>query len=417
MNNIPRQTLKQLTAAYGVSLCDNPARCKGLLKDTCGAYPLEINLLITALEEQIDDELLTTSNGIPYEVLSKRLTNHLKESRGLDEEYAQWAVDSWAEALGVHQPPQHLDPSASSGNTTSVGASNGQNTSPSFYQQGDLLKYPKKSPTPHATFSPQLANSPAVQASAAPLHRSTDTNSSFSSSPAKAATSNKGRSSSAKDNAILIISLLVILGIIGAVLAVNSANQNGSGTSLYPPAGATLALNDPLTSNANGWSTGPDGNGGDCEFTGGSLQASQANAGTLTTCMLNSTNFSDFAFQVQMTVTQGDAGGLIFRSQGGGFYALFISEIGEFTLDAYGTSEQTLANQNIPAFNQGLNQTNTIAVMAQGSTITIFVNQQQVDQIQDSTYSSGSIGLLASAYGDNNAPEVVSYSNLKVWTF
>lgn len=424
MNNTPGQVLKQLITTYGISLCDNPARCKGLLKDHCGDYQLEINVLITALEEHITDALLNTSNGIPYDFLSKQLVKRLKDTRGLGEEYAQWAVNSWAEALGIYKPSLHLNQTPSSENTTKPGTSNIQSLSSSYLQQGELIAYPVTSPTP-STFTQQPKKPTVVQPTAAPLNWSTNTKASFSSTP-----SNNGQSFSTGNKVLVVVSLFVLIGVIVAVLAVAGNNKNSgsnntsssdssSASSLYPPAGATLALDDPLSSNINGWSTGSNNNGGDSEFTGDVLQVSEANAGTFMDSMLNSSSFSNFAFEVQMTITQGDAGGLIFRagSSNGSSYALFVSENGGYTLDMYGASIQTLTSGTSSAISQGLNQTNTIAVMAQGSTITIFANQQQVDQVQDSTYSTGSIGLLASAYGDNNAPNVVSYSNLKVWTF
>ena len=35
MNELPRQKLCELIGKYGESLCDNPARCEGLLRDVC----------------------------------------------------------------------------------------------------------------------------------------------------------------------------------------------------------------------------------------------------------------------------------------------------------------------------------------------------------------------------------------------
>lgn len=235
MNEKPRQILKGLTAQYGLSLCENPARCKGLLKDQCSDCQLEINILVTALEEHINETLLHMSKGAPYEFLSKQLVKRLKDTRGLDEEYAQWAVDAWAEALGVYQPPQHLGPTSSSGNTTRSGASNVQTVSPSFHQQGELLTHPKTSPTPPPTFSPQLAKPPVVQATAAPLYRSADTNASFSSSPP-----NNGQKSSIDIAIIIFGCLLIVILIIIIVASVVSKRQSPSGISIDSAAASNV---------------------------------------------------------------------------------------------------------------------------------------------------------------------------------
>jgi hypothetical protein len=62
----------------------------------------------------------------------------------------------------------------------------------------------------------------------------------------------------------------------------------------------------------------------------------------------------------------------------------------------------------------GLGQTNLLGVVAQGNTITLFINQQQIASVQDNSYSQGGIGLCADAI--TNSTEVV-YSQAKVWTF
>jgi VCBS repeat-containing protein len=227
--------------------------------------------------------------------------------------------------------------------------------------------------------------------------------------------------------AIILILILIILSITVPVAVISylgnyaTSSHNNTPSDLYPPAVATLALSDSLSSNTGGGTTGANNNGGDCEFTDGVLQASQSKSGSFMVCALNANQYRNFSFEVGMRVTQGDAGGLIFRStnSSGQFYALFISQDGGYTLDVYNTDNQiqTLANGTSSAIQKGLNQLNVIALTAKGSTITIFANQQQVAQVQNSTFTRGTIGLIASAYGDNITPNVVDYSNLKVWTF
>jgi hypothetical protein len=102
MNNLPRQRLHELIHQYGHSLCDEPTRAKGLLSDFCGYYRKEISVLMIALQEGIPDKLLLSSqNSIPQAVALTRLSKMLHENRGLDEEAARWAVESWALALDL----------------------------------------------------------------------------------------------------------------------------------------------------------------------------------------------------------------------------------------------------------------------------------------------------------------------------
>ena len=53
MIDVPRQTLREIVAKYGRSVCENPKRCKALLRDYCGTYRREINVLVAALEERV----------------------------------------------------------------------------------------------------------------------------------------------------------------------------------------------------------------------------------------------------------------------------------------------------------------------------------------------------------------------------
>ena len=101
MNNTPRETLRRLIAKYGNDLCGDARRCEGLLKDLCGEYRREINVLTNAIQERIPLDLLAAGNSVPKELLLTRLAKRLEDNLGLTENAAQWAVDSWALALGV----------------------------------------------------------------------------------------------------------------------------------------------------------------------------------------------------------------------------------------------------------------------------------------------------------------------------
>ncbi|MDQ3687127.1 MAG: hypothetical protein M3430_16250 [Acidobacteriota bacterium] len=101
MSDVPRQTLRNLIAKYGRDLCSDAGRCEGLLRDLCGAYRREINILISALEERVPLDLLAAHTSMPRELLLTRLTRRLEDQLALTEEAARWAVDSWALALGV----------------------------------------------------------------------------------------------------------------------------------------------------------------------------------------------------------------------------------------------------------------------------------------------------------------------------
>ena len=101
MNKLPRQKLIELIQEYGLSVADNPKRCKGLLLDYCGSdYRGEIKILIEALNEGVGSELRNISKGIPKPLIITQQTNKLIALH-ISDEAAQWAVETWALALGV----------------------------------------------------------------------------------------------------------------------------------------------------------------------------------------------------------------------------------------------------------------------------------------------------------------------------
>lgn len=198
--------------------------------------------------------------------------------------------------------------------------------------------------------------------------------------------------------------------------ATATANANATATALvtshYPPF-TTLAFSDALTSgNINsGWSSATQ-----CQATSTGYQVSIARAGFLEECFNLSNNYTDFAYQVNMTITQGDCGGLVFRAQDNqNFYTYIICQNGQFNAILFVKNANAGSTKvaNSSAIHTGLNQTNTLAVVVQGDTSNLYVNGQHVDSFTDTTFTHGGIGVLAS---DNTAPTAVNYTNAVVWT-
>ena len=101
MDDLPRQTLINLIQEYGRSLCDDPQRCSGLLKDFCGIHRREVHALVESIKERVPAELTAAPASIPHSVTISRLAARLQDNLGLSETVAQWAVESWAIALGI----------------------------------------------------------------------------------------------------------------------------------------------------------------------------------------------------------------------------------------------------------------------------------------------------------------------------
>lgn len=100
MNDLPRQKLREIVARHGPSIADDPRRCEALLRDHLGAHRREANVLASALEERVPQDIIAAPAGTPRAVLVARLTRRLADNLALDEEAARWAVGSWALALG-----------------------------------------------------------------------------------------------------------------------------------------------------------------------------------------------------------------------------------------------------------------------------------------------------------------------------
>lgn len=182
------------------------------------------------------------------------------------------------------------------------------------------------------------------------------------------------------------------------------------------------ALNDPLSDNSrsNGWDTGPSTSGGSCQFTSGAYHATIPNNSFFQTCYASSSNFTNFAFSVQMKIVQGDCGGMLFRAadvNNSKFYYWRICLGGSYDLYLYtsssGSTAQDLTTSTTSPFNAGLNQNNLLTVIAKGQTIYLFVNRQEVDSVNDGTYGQGEIGLSAESF--SNTTTEVAYSNAEVW--
>ena len=178
-------------------------------------------------------------------------------------------------------------------------------------------------------------------------------------------------------------------------------------TSGNPVLSSALSAQD-----ANSWDvTNSSGRGG-CSFTGGSYHATMPLSGYVALCLAQTTNFSNFAFQVNMTILTGanqDGGGLIFRSNGNAFYRLRVGVAGTYDLV---NQTNSLISTSSSAIKTGLNQTNVLTVVAHNQQIYLYINKSYITTINDSASSSGQIGLFAVGW---TTPTDVAFNNTEVW--
>lgn len=153
-----------------------------------------------------------------------------------------------------------------------------------------------------------------------------------------------------------------------------------------------------------------------CRFRGGAYHAISSTQSAFTLCLAESTHFSNFAYQVQMTITKGDEGGLLFRMDDThySFYRFIIGYKGSYSLYALknNTSDTLLTSGFSSAINTGFNNSNTVTVITYDSEIYLYVNGHYLAYANDSTSDSGKIGVTAV---DNANPTEVIFSNAEVW--
>jgi hypothetical protein len=180
----------------------------------------------------------------------------------------------------------------------------------------------------------------------------------------------------------------------------------------------TVGLDETLLNNTSSiWESGTSTNNTiDGEFKKGGYDLISRQSMGFT--IAESTHFTNFIYQVQIKMINGDEGGLVFRENlqqktyyyfnlnaSTASYSWGISNSAGFTQQSTNTSS---------AIKTGYNQTNLLTVVARINSFNFYINQQQVYSTNDPTYTNGQIGL--DVIDDNNTTEAV-FNNAKVWTF
>ena len=192
----------------------------------------------------------------------------------------------------------------------------------------------------------------------------------------------------------------------------------------YPPDTGNLVLNDPLHDNSQGhsWDVHATPVNNNCQFAGRAYQSTSdyasKNLYSGNTCFAENTDFSNFTFQVQAILVKGLCEGIAFRgdSKANNFDRFVICSNAWYDFRQCSNSycDVLLANGPSPAINTQLGMTNTLAVVANGAVITIYVNGKQIVSTTDGGFNQGQIGLVTSGYGGTLT--VAMFRNAEVWT-
>jgi len=191
----------------------------------------------------------------------------------------------------------------------------------------------------------------------------------------------------------------------------------GSTPNPYTDTGSLIA-DDPLQH--PGLVTGYSDNSGYCGFQGNALHV-VATASYYDFGCGESIDVSNFVLEVQATVLKGSCAGIAFRliNAGNWPYQLYICRYSSYTFGRYDINAQGnwvphILKQGIqPLIKPDLGATNTIGLVANGSTFTLYVNYHAITTITDATYkNAGPITLVAQSVA---SPTEATFTDLKIW--
>ncbi len=246
---------------------------------------------------------------------------------------------------------------------------------------------------------------------------------------------NTPQRASSRGRTILVLSLILLIVLASAGSAYYFLIFKGSNpptvtrtpavdpkTNPYTATMPTLNFADPL-SRPSMWQSLPNDQltHGFCLFQEGAYHASSnvTSAYTLCPAAPQQPVTTAMTFEVHMKILHGDCGGILFRGdfKQGNFYYFDVCFDGHHYLTIYSQFSllRALPAQSsvLPALQANAQASVTLGIVAQGSSLTFFLNGQQVDQTTDATYSSGQIALLCFAI--NNPTEII-FSNARLWT-
>jgi predicted negative regulator of RcsB-dependent stress response len=190
----------------------------------------------------------------------------------------------------------------------------------------------------------------------------------------------------------------------------------------YPPYHGILALDDHLRNNGlgYGWDIYSTYQFNNCQFASGEYESTTATGQMEASndCIAEKTNFTNFVYQAQVTILKGNCGGLVWRadSKANDFFEFHVCSDGIF--EVYNSfmglfSSPYLYGPNA-AIHKGLGQTNILAVVAIGSTMTIYINGQKIGAFTDNYNPGGQIGLESTEIA--GVKTIVVFQNARVWT-
>jgi serine/threonine protein kinase len=125
-------------------------------------------------------------------------------------------------------------------------------------------------------------------------------------------------------------------------------------------------------------------------------------------------SYTNFAVRINMMITAGISGALLFRDQTtvhkNGAYVFEVFTDGHYQISNF---DHTLYDAASSAIKRGFGVINKLEVIAQGSHLSFFVNDTFLIQVTDTRYSQGPLSLAA--FQGNYSTCSVYFTNISVW--
>jgi hypothetical protein len=187
-----------------------------------------------------------------------------------------------------------------------------------------------------------------------------------------------------------------------------------------PSTGPEVLWQDDFSDPGSGWEVGDYPPGGSVKYEDGAYVVTALTSGRM--WGVANRSFGDGMIEVDATQILGPANdnngyGIVCRVQSNGDgYDLRISGDGFYGIHKFVDEEaETLVEwTESDVINQG-NASNHITAVCNGSTLELTVNGQLLAQVEDTTFTDGDVGLVASSFEEDEATEI-SFDNLVVYS-
>ena len=240
------------------------------------------------------------------------------------------------------------------------------------------------------------------------------------------------RMSTQSQKLLMTISILLVCALAGCGGSTTEGNTTAIVTPTSPaisttpaaqfsvPATARLVLSDPLKDKSKGYAWDETIQpAGSCGFAGSAYHIKALSLG-LFTCNpeAKSLFLSNLVYEINLVAVQGNTEGVAFRfdqSNATG-YIFFIDTQGSYSLSAVnGLSipSRTITSGISKVIAKGAGQSNKLAVIADGNSISIYINHQFIAKANDASYNQGQLGIFTV---DSQSPTDVEASNAMAWT-